>query len=252
MTVVGLVLPTAPARRAMVVGLALVGCQKTQVWPALQDRVGDAPVTIRRAADRSFLATERGNLARAPAFTPEERSARFAEFLNDFRGEVGLSADIAPIEFRAAARQVGLAIGDEPMHTVYLVPLHGGASVVDRPQSAAYDAASGELRAVLAWAVEFATLPRAPLADTVAQERARAAFLDWLQARDAPEGRVAIRADPVIAAQLRRAGYLMEYRGRDETGAGSWIRALFDPAAEEVLILQHEERDDFPESAGAR
>ena len=231
----------------ILLAFALAGCEEKQAWPGLQARVEDAALTVRQAGGQTFLSTDRGNLARAAAFAPEEREARFAEFLNDFRRELGLSGAAGSIAFRRAASEVSLEWGEGSRWTTHLEPIHRGASIVDRPQSAAYDVESGELRAALVRSVDFTTLPGAPAVDSVARERARAAVLARLQADDLPEGRLVVRADPVVSAELRRAGYLVEYRGRDEAGAGRWIRALYDPAADEVLILRREERDDAPE-----
>jgi hypothetical protein len=242
--------PSLPqlVRSAILCVVALAGCAPDRVWPRLQERVGDAAVIHRRAGDETFLATDRQNLAQAAAFTPEERLARFAEFLNDFRRELGLNGEAMTLEFQTAADQVPLEWDGHARQTVFLAPVHQGASVVDRIQSAAFDTRTGELRAVLASAVDFAVLPLAPPGNSAARERARTEVLHWLETNDMSQGAITIRADPVISAQLGRAGYLVEYRSRDEGGAGHWIRFIFDPQAGELLILRHEERDDFPEA----
>jgi hypothetical protein len=223
--------------------MLLAACRRDNVWPELRSRVRDTPVTVRRIGDQLFLSVGTGNLARSPAVTAPEREQRFSEFLNDFRGQLQLLGASAPIQFGAAARQVPVGFGDRALHTVYLEPVFEGASVIDRVQSAAYDSASGELRAVLTQSLDYSTLPHPPSADTTVRARATSAVLQRFQLPDTT--RVSFRAQPVISAQLRRAGYLIEIREHDEAGAGRWIRALFDPTTNEVLILRLEERDDF-------
>jgi hypothetical protein len=212
----------------------------------LRERVGDDRLIVRAIAGQVFVSTASGNLARETAATPEDRERRFAEFLNEFHEQLGLTGSNGAVQFRAAAAEEPLGIGASGLYTLFLEPVYSSSAVVDRPQSAAYDAGTGELRSVLAWSVDFVTLPQPPVVNASDQERARVAVLRHLQRIEDGSGRIAVRDTPVISAQHGRAGYLVEYRSRDEVGAGLWVRALFDPRDGAVLILQQEERDDFP------
>ena len=235
--------PCVPARGcALALVMLLAACRRDNVWPELRTRIGDTPVTLRQSGDQLFLAVNSRNLALSAAATDAEREQQFAEFLNDFRDRLQLSG-AESLQFRAAMRQVPVGIDTRALHTVYLEPVFQGAGVIDRVQSAAYDSGSGELRAILTQSLDYSTLPHPPAGDTTVRARAVSAVLRHLQLPDST--RTSFRAGPVISAQLRRAGYLVEIRERDDSGAGRWVRALFDPATNEVVILGQEERDDF-------
>ncbi len=228
-----------------------LSCRREEAWPRLRARAGaDSRILTQRIAGQVFVATDRGNLASGIAANGAQREQRLAEFLRDFRRELGLNGDLASMQYRALVPETPITIGSQVLQTIYLAPVYRGAVVIDRVQSAAFDSASGTLRSVLARAVDFATLPQPPAPDPAARARAQQVVMRRLLGNEPPSGSVTVGADPVISAELRRAGYVVDYRARAEGGAGRWVRALFDPAANAVFILRQEERDDLPMPTG--
>ena len=227
----------------------LAACERERTWPELRERVGDHRVIVRASDGQLFVSSDGGNLARGTAATPQQREQRFAEFLNEFGTRLGFAGASGPLQFQPGASQMAIALDATPLQMVFLEPVHRGAAIVDRPQSAAFAAGTDELRAVLARGVDFATLPEPIVGDSASVERARAAVLRQFGASD--PGAITVKPEPVISAEHRRAGYLVEHRRTDPSGAGVWVRALFDPRDGALVVLQREERDDVPPRTGA-
>ncbi|HVG31463.1 MAG TPA: hypothetical protein VM911_00225 [Pyrinomonadaceae bacterium] len=231
----------------LAVGLVVGGifaCRRAAApLPDVTERPGNSGLTTKTFGDEQLVVLDQGNLARAPAATPEERVSAFGSFLLDHRDFFGAGeAKPENIMFTAAAPEFTAARQrSETYALVALHQLHQGARVVDETQYAVFllDSSGrvGELRRVRAHLRDPARLPTPPSANPEQQRTADELFRNYLRGRSITGGDVKVEETPVISVRLQTAGYLARYSMRNEDGSMSRLAAVVTPSTGQLKVL---------------
>ncbi|MDH5178932.1 MAG: hypothetical protein OEZ39_00235 [Gammaproteobacteria bacterium] len=181
---------------------------------------------------------ESGNIAGEKAETTLQRSKVLGDVLIKRYDDL-TSKDISRRDLAFAPYgESTIILPDGQTHVlVVLYQTYKGARIMEGLQYGSFDLKSGELRTVRAHLQKTSDLPDPPGPDLKTWSAMHNVFRAYLKQQGHEGISFSISDKPVVSAQLKVGGYLVQYSYRNENNSLSRFAGIIEPGTERVHVL---------------